>query len=229
MVLGCYKFQTCIAYRRRLLKFVGSNLTPAEAFFWCSLLPVLSSLTATCEAILSVKEWNRKMKIKHRKRTVVIKNLRSVYISDQKTKSVYFKLRPLSPLSYNTAEYCLCIFLFLGSEGGPLHSAPPPYASACRLLKKSVRLFRADNKRTQLCLQIDLSEENRNHFTHRSHRGEHNKCMSRKKKIISLNVIKGFVCRSDIHPKHFAKLKPEPCPTPLTTLVRFTYKYQTKM
>jgi len=35
---------------------MGSNLTPAEAFFWCSLLPVLSYLTATCEAILSVKE-----------------------------------------------------------------------------------------------------------------------------------------------------------------------------
>ena len=41
---------------RRLLKFVGSNLIPAEAFFWCSLLPVLNYLTATCEAILSVKE-----------------------------------------------------------------------------------------------------------------------------------------------------------------------------
>jgi len=40
------------------------------------LLPVLSYLTATCEAILSVKEWNRKMKIKQRKRTVVIKKLR---------------------------------------------------------------------------------------------------------------------------------------------------------
>jgi len=38
------------------LKFVGSNVTPAEAFFWCSLLPVLSHLTAMCEAILSVKE-----------------------------------------------------------------------------------------------------------------------------------------------------------------------------
>jgi len=25
-VLGCYTFYTCIAYRRRLLKFVGSNL-----------------------------------------------------------------------------------------------------------------------------------------------------------------------------------------------------------
>jgi len=57
------------------------------------------------------------MKIKQRKRTVVIKNLRSVYISDQKTKSVYFKLRPL-PLSYATAEYCSYIFLFSGSEVG---------------------------------------------------------------------------------------------------------------
>jgi len=25
-------------------------------------------------------------------------------------------------------EYCLYIFLFLGSEGGPWHSSPPPYA-----------------------------------------------------------------------------------------------------
>jgi len=58
------------------------------------------------------------MKIKQRKRTAVIKNLRSACISDQKTKSVYFKLRPLPPLSYTTAEYCLYIFLFLGSEGG---------------------------------------------------------------------------------------------------------------
>jgi len=30
------------------------------------------------------------MKIKKRKRTAVIKNLRSAYISDQKTKLVYF-------------------------------------------------------------------------------------------------------------------------------------------
>jgi len=46
------------------------------------------------------------------------KSLRSAYISEQKTKSVYFKLRPLPPLSYATAEYCLYTFLFLGSEGG---------------------------------------------------------------------------------------------------------------
>ena len=111
-VLRCYKFWTCIAYRRRILKFLGSNLTPAESFFCCSLLPVLSYLTATCEAIFSVKEWNRKMKIKPWKRTVVIKKLRSVYISDQKTKSVYFKLRPLPRLSYAPAEYCLYIFYF---------------------------------------------------------------------------------------------------------------------
>jgi len=42
------------------------------------------------------------MKIKQRKRAVVIKKLRSAYISDQKTKSVYFKLRPLPP-PYATA------------------------------------------------------------------------------------------------------------------------------
>jgi len=38
------------------------------------------------------------MKIKQRKRTVVIKKLRSAYIRDQITKSVYFKLRRLSPV-----------------------------------------------------------------------------------------------------------------------------------
>jgi len=76
------------------------------------------------------------MKIKQRKRTVVIKNLRSAYISNQKTKSVYFKLRPLPPLSCATAEYCLYIFLFLGSERGPWHSGPPPYVvRGCVLLE----------------------------------------------------------------------------------------------
>jgi len=49
------------------------------------------------------------MKIKQRKRTVVIKNLRSVYISDQKTKSVYFKLRPLVTPLPNTV-YTVFIF-----------------------------------------------------------------------------------------------------------------------
>jgi len=58
---------------KTLIEVCGLNLTPAEAFFWCSLLPVLSYLAATCEAILSVKQWNRKMKMKQRKRTVVIK------------------------------------------------------------------------------------------------------------------------------------------------------------
>jgi len=59
------------------------------------------------------------MKIKQRKRTVVIKNLRSAYISDQKTKSVYFKL--VTPLS-NTVYI---FFFFLGTEGGAWHSGPP--------------------------------------------------------------------------------------------------------
>jgi len=69
------------------MKFVDSNLTPAEAFFWCSLLPVISYLTATGEAIFSVKEYNRKMKIKQRKRTVVIKKFSVVRISLTKKQS----------------------------------------------------------------------------------------------------------------------------------------------
>ena len=52
------------------------------------------------------------MKIKQRKRAVVIKIMCSACVTDQKTKSVYFKLRPLPPLSYATAEYCLYIFYF---------------------------------------------------------------------------------------------------------------------
>ena len=97
-------------------------------FFWCSLLPVLSYLTATCEAIFSGKEWNRKLKIKQRKRTVVIKNLRVAYISDQKTKSVYFKLRPFPPLVTPLPNTVYAFFIFR-VWGGPWHSAPPPYAS----------------------------------------------------------------------------------------------------
>jgi len=37
------------------------------------------------------------MKVKQKKHTVVIKKFASAYISDQKTKSVYFELRPLTP------------------------------------------------------------------------------------------------------------------------------------
>jgi len=33
-------------------------------------------------------------------------------------------MSPLPPLRYATAEYCLYIFLFLGSEGG--HGTVPP-------------------------------------------------------------------------------------------------------
>jgi len=49
-----------------------------------------------------------------------------------------------------------------------------------------MRLIRADNKRTQLCLQTELAEKSHNHFTHRSYHGEHNKCRWRKKKSLLL-------------------------------------------
>ena len=45
-------------------------------------------------------------------------------------------------------------------------------------------------------------KKSHNHFTHRSHRREHNKCTSRKKKIE-----KSFVRRCENNPKHFGKLK----------------------
>jgi len=49
---------SCIIFLPWKYQLVAAlNLTPAEAFFWCSLLLVLSYLTVTCEAILAVKEW----------------------------------------------------------------------------------------------------------------------------------------------------------------------------
>ena len=50
-------------------------------------------------------------------------------------------------------------------------------------------------------------------MTLRIYRGEHNKSKSRKKKVVTLNVIKSFACRAEIGSKYFDKLKPEPGPT----------------
>jgi len=71
------------------------------------------------------------MKIKQRKRTAVIKNLRGAYISDQKTKSVYFKLRPLPPRWLRHCRILFKHFLLLGSEGGGMAQCPPPYPNGC--------------------------------------------------------------------------------------------------
>ena len=71
-----------------------------------------------------------------------------------------------------------------------------------------MRQIRADSKRTQLCLQTALAEKNHNHFTHRS--GEHNKSTPRKKKIITLNVIKKFCMQSR---NILTNLSPCPSPT----------------
>jgi len=72
-------------------------------------------------------------------------------------------------------------------------------------------------------LQKELAEEKSLHS--RKSRREYTKSTSRKKKFVTLNVIKSFVCRPEIGPKHFDKLKPEArsdpkSPARLTTLVR---------
>ena len=77
----------------------------------------------------------------------------------------------------------------------------------CRLLKKRVRLIRAEKKRRHLCFQTELAEENHNHFTHRSYRGEHNESTSRKKKILTPNATKKVLYAG---PKYFDKLSPSP-------------------
>jgi len=65
------------------------------------------------------------MKIKQRKRTLVIKNLRSAYISYQKTKSVYFKSRPLPPLVTPLPKTVHTFFYFQGLRGGITQCLPP--------------------------------------------------------------------------------------------------------
>jgi len=67
------------------------------------------------------------------------------------------------------------------------------FLTAVALLKKGVRLIQAESKRTQLCLQIELAEEKRNHFTHRSHRGDWwVQQIYVRKKILTLNVTEKF-------------------------------------
>jgi len=89
------------------------------------------------------------------------------------------------------------------------NAIPCRFPHHCRLLKKSVRLIRAENKRTQLCLQIELTEENHNHKSHR------NKCTSRKKKIVTLNVIKKVLYAGPKSTRNIlAKLSPNPAQNP---------------
>jgi len=75
-----------------------------------------------------------------------------------------------------------------------------------------VELTTAENKRTQLCLQTELAEENHNHFTHRSYSGERNKqqilSTSRKKKVVTLNVIKKFCMPARNWPEIFGQTSP---------------------
>jgi len=92
-------------------------------------------------------------------------------------------------------------------------------SSPLSLLKKSVRLIRAEKKITQLCLQTKIAEKIHNHFTHRSYRGEHNKSTSWKKKIVTPNAIKSFVCRPEIFWQTYARSRADQkSPAWLTTL-----------
>ena len=122
-VLRCCMFQTCIAYRRRLLKCVGSNLTPAEAFFWCSLLSVLSYWTATCEANLSMKKWSRNNENQAEETYSSHKEICVVRILVTRKQSQFILNGGPYPLSYATDEYCINIFYFKVWKG-PWHSAP---------------------------------------------------------------------------------------------------------
>ena len=80
----------------------------------------------------------------------------------------------------------------------------------CGLLKRSVRLIRAENKRTQLCLQLELAEEKSQQLHAQKSpqwaqqmyvRKEKNRCIECYNKVLYAGL------------KHFDKLKPEPGPT----------------
>jgi len=68
------------------------------------------------------------MKIKQRKRTVVIKSLRSAYIIDQTTKSIYFKLSPLPPKLRHCRILFIHFFIFRVWGG---HGTVPPSVHWC--------------------------------------------------------------------------------------------------
>jgi len=58
---------------KTLMEVWGLKSHASRSFFLVFIVTCVKLLTATCEAILSVKELNRKMKIRQTKRTVVIK------------------------------------------------------------------------------------------------------------------------------------------------------------
>jgi len=109
-VLGCFRHVSLIEGAYWSL-WAQISRQP-KLFFWCSLLPVLSYLTAMCEAILSVKEWNRKMKIKQRKRTVIIK-VCVVHISmTRKQRQFILNWGPCPPLVTPLSNTVYTFFIF---------------------------------------------------------------------------------------------------------------------
>ena len=77
--------------------------------------------------------------------------------------------------------------------------------------QKNVRLIRAENKRMQLCLQIELSEQkSQSLYLYKSLRWEQQIYVTNEKNRYSEYYYKNFVCRPEIGPKHFVKLKPNP-------------------
>ena len=62
----------------------------------------------------------------------------------------------------------------------------------CRLLKKSVRLIAAENKRTQLCLQTELAEEKSQSLHLQKLSRWAQQIYVTKEKVVTLDVIKKF-------------------------------------
>ena len=85
--------------------------------------------------------------------------------------------------------------------------------SRCRLLKNSVRLIPAENKRTQLCLQTELAEE-KSQLLHSQKfpAVSITNLRPERKKSSHLMLSKSFVCRPEISPKYLKKLKSDTDP-----------------
>jgi len=118
-VLGCYVLDMH-RLSKTLIEVCGLKSHASRSVFLVFIV--------TCVKLLNSHVWSNfvseRMKLWNENQAEEAycshKNLRSAYISDQKTKSVYFKLRPLPSLSYVTAEYNF----FFRVLGGPWHSSP---------------------------------------------------------------------------------------------------------
>ena len=87
------------------------------------------------------------------------------------------------------------------------------FPHSCRLLRKSARLIRAENKRTQLFANAVQLAEEKSIISITDVTPMSTTNVGHERKIVTIWMLsKGFLCRLEIVPKHFDKFKPETWP-----------------